>query len=341
MRAAVAHGARDVRLEERAVPEPGPGEARVRVRACGLCGSDRHLYSLGAYSANVVPGHEIAGVVDALGEGAEGWSKGESVVVEPLLSCGRCEPCRRGLEAICTEGSIFGVQRDGGFAEHLVVPTRRLFRVPSDLAAPVAALAEPAAVAIHGLRRVGMQSGARVLVLGAGPLGLMSLVAAQRLGAKQVWISARHPAQAQAARDLGAERVLEESEADLAQEGPGERPDIVVETVGGAADTLQVASRAVAPGGGISILGLFLSELSLPGAPLFAKEVTLAWSNCYSRSHRGQERADFDDAVDLVDEERERLGLFTTHSVPLDEVARAYALTDERPAGFVKATVCP
>ena len=120
--------------------------------------------------------------------------------------------------------------------------------------------------------------------------------------------------------------MLEESEADLAQDGAGERPDIVVETVGGAADTLQVASRAVAPGGGISILGLFLSELSLPGAPLFAKEVTLAWSNCYSR---GPERADFDDAVELVDEERERLGLFTTHSVPLDEVARAYALTDK------------
>jgi len=341
MRAAVAHGARDVRLEARAVPEPGPGEARVRVRACGLCGSDRHLYALGAYGANVVPGHEIAGEVDALGDGVVGWSAGDSVVVEPLQSCGRCEPCRRGLEAICTEGAFFGVHRDGGFAEYLVVPARRLFRVPADLAPPVAALAEPAAVAIHGLRRVGMQSGARVLVLGAGPLGLMSLVAAQRLGAKQVWISARHPAQAQAARDLGAERVLGESEADLAQDAAGERPDIVVETVGGAADTLQVASRAVAPGGGISILGLFLSDLSLPGYPLFAKEVTLAWSNCYSRSHRGQERADFDDAVELVDQERERLGLFTTHTVGLDEVTRAYALTDQRPAGFVKATVCP
>jgi L-iditol 2-dehydrogenase len=338
MRAAVAHGARDVRLEARAVPEPGPGEARVRVRACGLCGSDRHLYALGAYGANVVPGHEIAGEVDALGDGVEGWSPGESVVVEPLQSCGRCQPCRRGLEAICSEGAFFGVQRDGGFAEHLVVPARRLFRVPGDLAPRVAALAEPAAVAIHGLRRVGMQGGARVLVLGAGPLGLMSLVAAQRLGAEQVWISARHPAQAQVARDLGAGRVLAESEADLAQEGPGQRPDIVVETVGGAADTLQVASRAVAPGGGISILGLFFSDVSLPGYPLFAKEVTLAWSNCYSRP---EGRADFDDAVGLVDQERERLALFTTHSVGLDDVARAYALTEERPAGFVKATVCP
>ena len=338
MRAAVAHGARDVRVETRPVPEPGPGEARVRVRACGLCGSDRHLYALGIYASNVVPGHEIAGEVDALGDGVEGWSPGESVVVEPLQSCGRCAPCRRGLEAICTEGALFGVQRDGGFAEHLVVPARRLFRVPSDLAPPVAALAEPAAVALHGLRRVGMQSGARVLVLGAGPLGLMSLVAAQRLGARTVSISARHAAQAQAARDLGADRVLAESEADLTQDAPGERPDIVVETVGGAADTLQVASRAVAPGGGISILGLFLSDLSLPGYPLFAKEVTLAWSNCYARS---EGRADFDDAVGLVDQERERLALFTTHTVGLDDVARAYALTEERPAGFVKATVCP
>jgi threonine dehydrogenase-like Zn-dependent dehydrogenase len=131
---------------------------------------------------------------------------------------------------------------------------------------------------------------------------------------------------------------LDENEADLGMAPAGERPDIVVETVGGAADTLQVASRAVAPGGGISVLGLFLFDVTLPGYPLFAKEVTVAWSNCYAR---GQERADFDDAAGLVDEERERLSLFTTHSVSLDDVARAYALTDERPAGFVKATVCP
>jgi threonine dehydrogenase-like Zn-dependent dehydrogenase len=342
MRAAVAHGARDVRVETRDVPEPGPGEARVRVRACGLCGSDRHFYALGAYGPGVVPGHEIAGVVDAVGDGVDGWSPGDPVAVEPLSACGRCGPCLRGLEAICTEGAIYGVLRDGGFAEHLVVPARRLFRVPKDLAASVAALAEPAAVAIHGLRRVRMEHGARVLVLGAGPVGLMSLVAAQRLGASQVWISARYDAQAQAARNLGADRVLGEGEADLGLAPAHERPDIVVETVGGAADTLSVAARAVAPGGGVSVLGLFLGDVSLPGYPLLAKEVTLAWSNCYARrTGSAPERADFDDAVDLVNDERERLALFTTHSVGLDEVARAYALTEERPAGFVKATVCP
>jgi threonine dehydrogenase-like Zn-dependent dehydrogenase len=341
VRAAVVRGARDVRLERRARPEPGPGEARVRVSACGLCGSDLHLFGLGLYRPGVVPGHEVAGVVDALGPGAAGLSVGDAVAVEPLHSCGRCRFCEQGRDAICPEAAFYGVHRDGGMADFLVVPARRCFPVPRDLVPAVAALAEPTAVAMHGLRRGGFAAGQRVLVLGAGAIGLLVLLAARRLGAREVWISARHAHQAERARRFGAQRVLAESEASaeaLAGMPAAERLDVCVETVGGHADTVRAGAAAVAPGGTVSVLGLFLRRVELDPFPLFSKEVTLAWSNCYEHA---RERAEFEDALALLDAERERVAEIATHPVPLDEVARAFALGADKKAGVLKVTVQP
>jgi 2-desacetyl-2-hydroxyethyl bacteriochlorophyllide A dehydrogenase len=342
-RAAVARGRHDVRVEARALAAPGPGQARVRVRACGICGSDLHCYELGLYARGVVPGHEIAGEIEALGPGGAdaGLAVGDAVVVEPLFSCGTCAWCRAGRDAICPEGGILGVARDGGMAEAMLVPARRCFRAPRDLAPPVAALAEPMAVALHGLRRGGLVAGQRVLVLGAGAIGLVTLVAARRLGAREVVVSARHPHQAELARRFGATRVLTEAEAaveKLAFLPAAERPELVVETVGGAADTLRAAVAAVAPGGCVSVLGLFTRPVALDGYALFAREVTLAFSNCYER---GGARADFEEAVALVADERERLAALVTHTVPLADVGRAYATALDKRAGALKVSVLP
>jgi threonine dehydrogenase-like Zn-dependent dehydrogenase len=342
-RAAVARGRRDVRVEAREFAAPGPGEARVRVRACGLCGSDLHLFELGLYAPGVVPGHEIAGEVEALGpgSGAHGLAVGDAVVVEPLFSCGACAWCRAGRDAICPNGGIFGVRRDGGMAEQMLVPVRRLFRAPRDLAPTIAAFAEPAAVALHGLRRGAFEKGQRVWVLGAGAIGLVTLVAARQLGAREVVVSARHAHQAAFARRLGADRVLRESESTaeaLAALPAAERPELVVETIGGQADSVRAAAAAAAPGGAVSVLGLFTRRIELDGFALFAKELTLAWSNCYER---GRARADFDDAVALVSGERERLAPLASHAVPLAEVARAYATALDKRAGALKVTVLP
>ena len=313
----------------------------MRVRACGVCGTDLHLHDLGLYAPGVTPGHEIAGEVDALGPGVEGLAPGDPVVVEPLHSCGACRACREGRDAICPDGAIYGLNRDGGFAEHALVPARRVFRAPADLPMAVAALAEPLAVAIHGLRRGGFEAGQRILVLGAGPVGLATVAAARFLGAGPVWASARYPHQAERARRLGAARVLGEAEAAPAALGrlpEAERPDLVMETVGGHADTLGAAVAALRPGGVISVLGLFMQDVALPSFPLVRKEVTLAWSNCYVHT---REHADFEDAVALLDAERERLASLATHSVPLDEIPRAYALAADKRSGVIKVTVQP
>jgi L-iditol 2-dehydrogenase len=341
VKAAVLRAAGRVEIVEKPVPEPGPGEARVRIEACGLCGTDLHFYASGPMIADVTPGHEMAGRVDALGEGVAEFSVGDRVVVEPLSTCGTCAPCRRGRDSICTRLQLFGLHRDGGFAEYVSVPARRLFRTPDELEPRLAALAEPVAVVIHGLRRGRLEAGERVLVLGAGTLGLLSLVAARDAGADEVWISARHEHQAELATELGAHRVLREPEAepaDLARLTAETPFDLVVETVGGRADTLRAAGGAVGPGGRIAVLGVFMAPVTVDTLPLLLKESDLLFSNCYDRTH---ERVDFEAAIDLIARHRERLASIATHRVPLDEIADAYNLAAEKKRGVVKVSIHP
>jgi L-iditol 2-dehydrogenase len=341
MRAAIWDAGGALRAAELPRPDPGPGEVRVRVRACGICGSDLHLRSAGFVREGLAPGHEFAGVVDALGPGVEHLAPGAAVAVEPLRSCGHCDECRRGLHALCASVQLLGVHDSGGFAEYAVVPAERVFPVPSDLDPRVAALAEPTAVVVRGLRRGGFVAGSRVLVLGAGSLGLLAVLAARALGAGEVWASARHEAQARLARELGAQRVLGEGEATPAELGRATRRapvDLVLETVGGRADTLNAAAAAVRRGGAVAVLGMFLAPVSLDTLPLLLKEATLAWSYCYGRT---AEPCEFATATRILADERERAARLTTHAVPLAEAERAFALAADRKGGAVKVSVIP
>ncbi len=341
MRALVARPGGDLVLEDRPRPEPGPGEVRVRVGACGICGSDLHLKGAGLFVPGIVPGHEFAGVVDALGPGVEGFARDDAVTVEPFRSCGGCRDCETGHDPRCARAGLLGIHHPGGLAEYVVAPAHRLYAAPADLPASIAALAEPTAVAIRGLDRLGPAPAERLLVLGAGSIGLLSLLAARARGVPEVWITARHAHQAELAGRLGATKVLGEDESGaealgaLAREHPF---DGVVETVGGTADTLRHAAAAVRPGGTVSVVGFFLGSVSLDALPLMLKEVTLAWSYCYQR---GGERADFARAVSLLASERESAALLATHRVPLAEAPRAFSLAADKRAGVVKVSVQP
>ena len=341
MRAALTRGRGCLELEAIPVPEPGGGDVRVRVEACGICGTDLHFYHQGLAVPGRAPGHEIAGFVDALGEGVDGIEVGARVAVEPLRTCGGCRFCAEGRGNICREMRVLGIHEHGGFADYVVAPASRLFPLPAELPAPIAALAEPVAVAIHGLRRGGLEAGQRVLVLGAGSLGLITLVAARALGAGEVWLSARHAHQAELGRALGATRVLSESEASaerLDTLGRSHAIDLVVETVGGRADTLLAACAAIRPGGAVSVLGVFTGGVGLDPLRLLLKEGTLAWSNCYTH---GEARADFDDAVGLLSSQRQALSRLVTHQRPLSEIGPAFEEASNKKGGAVKVTVLP
>jgi L-iditol 2-dehydrogenase len=339
MRAAVSPERGRIELTRVPVPEPAAGEVRVRLLACGICGSDLHFFHGGFFNPATTPGHEMAGEIDALGDGVEGLARGERVAIEPLRSCGACHECRNGQDVRCGALRIHGIHCNGGFAEYVCVPARRAFPVPADLEPALAALAEPMAVVVHGLRRGGFTAGERVLVLGAGNVGLLTLLAARVLGAGEVLVSARHPHQAERAAALGAARVLREAEADenglrgLARERP---IDLVVETVGGAADTLRLSLNAVRPGGRVAVLGLFFGAVALDPLLLLLKEATLIGSNCYARAPG---EPDFATAIRLVAGHREALSPLVTHRVKLDEIARGFALASDKKSGAIKVSI--
>jgi threonine dehydrogenase-like Zn-dependent dehydrogenase len=345
MRAACVRGRDEIEVVRLPIPEPGAGEVRVAVEACGICGSDLHLLGTGFFAPGTTPGHECAGRIDALGPGVAGLVTGARIAVEPMRSCGVCDVCRRGLYSICRAAKLHGVHLPGGLAEYVVVPAERVHAVPADLDMQRAALAEPMAVVVHALRRGNLARGDRVLVLGAGTVGLMTLVAARRLGAGEVWITARHPHQIELARALGAARVLREAEAEIAALdaiGRDTPIDLVVESVGGSADTLRAASAAVRPGGTISVVGLFLGGAPIDPFGLMLKEVTMAWSYCYGLHQSGvRSSSDFSAAIDVIGAARDAIAPLVTHRFALDEIRRAFQTAGDRRGGAIKVSIQP
>ena len=342
MRAARVNENGQLEVQEVARPSPGPGEALVKIEACGVCGSDLHLYRSGGMLPGLTPGHEMAGHVAATGSEIGGLPDGERVAVEPLRSCGTCAPCRAGRDSQCRRLQLHGIHLPGGFAEYVVVPAERLFPLPESLPPAVAAMAEPTAVAVHGLVRGDFQKDQRVLVLGAGAVGLVSLIVARSLGAGEVWITARHPHQAELAHTLGATRVLSEEEASmaaLAELGQQTDFDLVIETVGGEADTLRTGTAALRPGGTISVLGLFLEPTPIDAFPLLLKEANLHFSNCYHHPSKGD--VDFRRAIEILEKEAESFARLSTHRLPLDDIARAFEIAAQKRSGAIKVSVLP
>ncbi|WP_327588720.1 L-idonate 5-dehydrogenase [Nonomuraea sp. NBC_00507] len=241
MRAVVAHGAGDLRLEERPIPVPGPGEVAVDIRYGGICGSDLHYWRHGAVGEfrlrePLILGHEIVGRVRAAGPGAR-LSPGTPVAVHPLVSCGKCRQCRAGRRNTCLDTGYLGSAArsphvQGGFADVLVAPAERVLPLPEGLDLRTAAVAEPAAVAWHAVRQAGDVRGKRVLVTGAGPIGCLVVAALRASGAGEIVVTDVFEEPLTVAKAVGATSVIrvggasdtgviEDLAADLAIESSG------------------------------------------------------------------------------------------------------------------------
>jgi L-iditol 2-dehydrogenase len=339
MRAAFCPAPGTIELREVPVPDPGPGEVVIRVAACGICGSDLHWYHGALPPPKVCPGHEIAGVVDRCGAGVDAVRAGDRVAVEPMIVCRECHYCRSGRPQLCPQLRILGMHRPGGLAEYVLAPAYALYRLPAALDDPLGALVEPTAVCVHAVRLGEVRLGARVLILGAGTIGLLAVLAARAAGAAEVVITARHPHQADMARRLGASRVFSAS-------GDGERAayaadhpiDTVIETVGGAGDTIGDALAAVGPAGTVVVLGVFASVPALPALLLLSKQVHLVGSMTYDRTGP---RADFDIAIDLLERHRDAAAGLITHRIGLDAIQTAFTTAADKRSGAIKVCVLP
>ena len=247
MRATIFEAPGTVSVVDRATPQPGPGELRLRMAAASLCASDVRVYRGEKYAkAGVIPGHEIAGVVDAIGPGAGEVSdrtikEGDRVVICPVVACGQCRFCLIGRQNRCVSRKTLGYDLDGGFAEQLLVPAElvrvgHVLPVPKNLPLDIAALTEPAACTLNSLELCEVGAGSSLLILGAGPMGLLHLILGRALGAGPIIVSEPVAERREIATRWGADLVLDPTTQDVqaavkdATSGYG--ADAVVVTVG-------------------------------------------------------------------------------------------------------------
>ena len=256
MRALIFERPGEIRVGDLPSPQPGPGEVVVEIGAASVCASDLRVYRGEKYAKpGVVPGHEFAGQVVALGEGVDDLQLGDGVAVYPIIACGGCEFCRRGLRNRCTSRRTLGYDANGGLAEQVLLPASLVAQGHAVKLADGAdwgraALTEPTACVLNSLESCRFRAGASVAVLGAGPMGLLHVLLARALGAGEIIVSEPFDVRRAAAEDIGASRVCggdsDELNAIVDEATGGNGCDIVIVSVGlnGLTETaLSVAGR--------------------------------------------------------------------------------------------------
>ena len=293
------------------VDEPSGDWPLLEVRSASICGSDLALLSWGL---PVTIGHEIAGTIG-----------GKAYCVEPTLHCGTCDQCRIGATQRCrgsaTHG-LLGVAFDGGLADRVRVPADCLVPLPEGLPVADASLVEPLAVCWHGLNKVSATPGERLLVVGGGAVGLLAVAAARAMGL-EADLEARHPHQREAGERLGAG-------------SPRGEYEIVVEAAGTDSAMAMCLDRA-APGGRVAVLGADHGNRAIPGIPWLLKELTLTSTLCYSRG----EVHEFARAAEVLAADPQIAATVVTHRFPLDDVAEAFRVAQDRGSGAIKVVVEP
>lgn len=271
MRAAVWHGHKDVRIEERPVPVPKAGQVRIRVDWAGICGTDRHEYEgpnfipvtkphrLTGRTAPLIIGHEFSGRIDMVGEGVTGWSEGDRVTANGSLTCGECEACRSGRYNICKRLGFMGVGDDGAFADYVLADADKLFRIPDGLSQRDAAVCEPLACGIHATNLLGDVKGKDVVIIGPGIIGLGAFFGAKYAGAGRLLVAGIGDYRKELVEKYGGTYV-DSSKVDLEafvdEWTNGNLADIVYECIG-IEKTLDQAIRVSKPGAKIMVMGVF------------------------------------------------------------------------------------
>lgn len=338
MKAATFAGPGAFELKDIDPPQPGPGEALVRVRNVGVCGSDLHFFR-GEFPVppGFILGHECAGEVAALGEGVTGFEPGDRVALELFTVCLTCAQCRMGNYHLCPSRKAKGLDVPGGLCEYMTVPSYAMYPLPPEVDFALGALVEPLAVGVHGLRLVDLRFGEKVAILGAGTIGLLAIATARAMGATHIAVTARHPHQREMARALGADAVYDATSdgiATMAADLSG--ADVVVETVGGHADTLGHAMMVAAPRARISVLGAFTQPVQIHPIFFYIKEVRLVGSNCYGRGGR---QSDYELALDIMRRNTDLLRRLITHRFPLERIDEAYAAAGDKRSGAIKVQI--
>jgi len=333
MEALVIHAPGDLRVEEFETAELGAGQLQVRVRCGGICGSDLHYYQHGGFGTirikePMVLGHEVAGVIEAVGTGVTDFKPGERIAISPSRPCGLCTYCQQGLQNHCLDMRYYGSAMrtphvQGAFRQQIVVDTHQAHRLADSLSDAEGSMAEPFAVALHAVRRAGPLLGKRVLVTGCGPIGALAIIAARRAGAGHIVATDVGAHTLSKALKVGADEVVNVAETPdgLARFTADKGSFDVLFEASGNARALVGAFDALRPRGVIVQLGLG-GDMTLPINTIVAKEFDLRGA---FRFHE-----EFAVAVELLNKGLVDLKPLISATLSYRDSARAFALAADR-----------
>ena len=344
MKACVLHGIGDFQFESVPTPKPKSGEVLLQIRACGICGSDiQRVWEKGTYTFPTIPGHEFSGmVIDAADEKDRHWI-GTKAAVFPLLPCGHCAACAIGEYAQCTDYNYFGSRCDGGLAEYICVPVWNLVPVPESLSYEEAAMAEPAAVALHALRRAGVKIGDSVAIFGAGPIGLMLASWAKLMGADQAILIDIDERKLGFARSMGFEDLVNSLAEDAVEAVKritnGRGSDCAIEGAG-ASVALEQCLKCTRMFGTVVAMGNPLREMTLSQKAyweLLRKQLNLCgtWNSSYSDIPLN----DWKQSIQSMAQGKLNVKPFITHRLTLKQCPEALVMMRDRTEFFNKVMI--
>jgi L-iditol 2-dehydrogenase len=347
MMAQVLHAVGDMRYEAIPRPEPGRGEVLVRIAFCGICGSDiPRTFVKGTYHFPTVIGHEFSGTVEVCGPGVEDLAAGDPVVVFPLIWCGRCPACEQGKYVQCLNYDYLGSRSDGAMSEFAITPQQNLVRVPEGVSLTIAAMTEPAAVALHAVRRGGEVVGQTAVIFGAGPIGLMAAQWTRTMGATQVILFDIVSEKLQMARALGFSLAFDSREVDPVKTVEsltgGNGAHLSIEGAGVPQTCVQ--SLAVARRGGrVVLLGNPAADVTLPAgliSQLMRREVNIygTWNSDYSAAGNDD---DWQTVLQGMAGGQLELEPLITHRLPLSRAYEALLMMKEQREFYSKVLIYP
>lgn len=334
---------REFRLVDQEIAAPAAGEVQVRVAAVGLCGSDLHSYGNGGVGDTpcqypMILGHEPAGTVVRTGAGVTGWQPGDRAALEPALYCYHCEFCRGGQHNVCANIRFLSNPGVPGFHRQYVnLPATNLLAIPPGLSLELATVVEPLAVAMHSMQFAAVQPHETVAVIGAGPIGLLTIACLKVASAARIWVVEPVAHRREMARHLGADVVIDPAEVEPSSQirsDTGERGvDCAIDCAAKEGSTNQ-AIRAVRNAGRVVLTGIH-SEVMVPFevSPMRRKE--LAIFNVRRSNHEPQA------ALDLLVQHTEWFAPLVTHTRPLERIAEAFSIADEYTDGVGKMVITP
>jgi len=341
---AVLYKVDDIRLEQRDVPEPADDQVLLKMDSVGICGSDVHYWTHGAIGdfivkAPMVLGHEAAGVVAKVGAKVKHLQVGDKVAIEPGVPCRMCNYCKTGVYNLCPEMQFCATPPvHGNLARYYVHAADFCYKLPDEMSLEEGALMEPLAVGVHACRRAGVSLGKKVLVCGAGPIGLVNLLTAKAMGASKVIVTDVVEGRLECAKSLGATHTYkvgggkspEQMADDIAALLGGEKPDITIEC-SGVESSVRFGIFSTKSGGMLVLVGLGKPEINMPIVNAAVREVDIRgifrYANCYPA------------AIEMVSSGRVNVKPLITHRFKLEETLAAFETAKTGAGGAIKVMI--